>query len=435
MWKRLLALVLVSLLCAPVRAQLGVPTLRLPGALLNTPALRTLDGVQGPPSIEPQLIEQARTARIRELLRRYPRLIETDPDGAPIVRGELLVLDPTDQLLDRARAAGFSVRRDRVLLGAGAHIVVLGAPAGVSTASARETLRAMDPSADFNHLYLPGGEFPQGGIAESSAAPGGSEMATRAQSSPVRVGLIDDGVSARHSAFEKVRIIQHGCTSSSAPGVHGTAVASLLVGRTASFHGAAPGAELYAADVYCGSPTGGATDAIVEALGWLASERVPVINVSLVGPANALLERAVEALIAQGHIIVAAVGNDGPAAPPLYPAAYPHVVGVTAVDARGHVLLEAGRGPQVMFAAPGADIVAARIPRGFSPVRGTSFASPLVAGLLALKLTRTDPQAAQAAIGELEERATRVGKASPDPVYGFGLIGEELRPTLAIASR
>ena len=54
--------------------------------------------------------------------------------------------------------------------------------------------------------------------------------------------------------------------------------------------------ELFAADVYCGKPTGGAVDAVAAAFGWLARERVAVINMSLVGPRNALLERVVASL-------------------------------------------------------------------------------------------------------------------------------------------
>jgi hypothetical protein len=50
------------------------------------------------------------------------------------------------------------------------------------------------------------------------------------------------------------------------------------------------GAELYAADVYCGLPTGGAVDAVADAFSWLAREQVPVINVSLVGAPNLMLE-------------------------------------------------------------------------------------------------------------------------------------------------
>src|SRR5207245_7526152 len=90
-----------------------------------------------------------------------------------------------------------------------------------------------------------------------------------------------------------------------------------------------------------------------EAFGWLAREHVPVINVSLVGPPNAMLAAIVRDVLSRGYLVVAAVGNDGPAAPPLYPAAWPGVIGVTAVDARQRVLVEAGRGPQVKFAAPG----------------------------------------------------------------------------------
>ena len=70
-------------------------------------------------------------------------------------------------------------------------------------------------------------------------------------------------------------------------------------------------------------------------------------------------------VVARGCLVVAAVGNDGPAARPLYPAAWPGVVGVTGVDARGRVLAEAERGVQVKFAAPGADMVAARTAAGY----------------------------------------------------------------------
>src|SRR6185503_9291329 len=97
---------------------------------------------------------------------------------------------------------------------------------------------------------------------------------------------------------------------------------------------------------------GAAVDAVADAFSWLVGERVPVINVSLVGPPNALLEAVVLRVIARGYLIVAAVGNDGPAAPPLYPAAYRDVIGVTAVDAHRLVLVEAGRGSLVNFAAP-----------------------------------------------------------------------------------
>src|SRR3546814_17507179 len=76
----------------------------------------------------------------------------------------------------------------------------------------------------------------------------------------------------------------------------------------------------------------------------MAARQVAVVNISLVGPPNLLVRTAVTTLGRRGQLIVAAVGNDGPAAAPLYPAAYPGVIAVTGVDARHRVLMEAGRG-------------------------------------------------------------------------------------------
>ena len=84
---------------------------------------------------------------------------------------------------------------------------------------------------------------------------------------------------------------------------------------------------------------------------------------------------------ADGHIM-AAVGNDGPAAPPQYPASYPGVIAVTAVDSGGRALPEAGKPTHLDFAAPGADMAAALPGNGYTRVRGTSFAAPLAAARL-----------------------------------------------------
>jgi subtilisin family serine protease len=243
----------------------------------------------------------------------------------------------------------------------------------------------------------------------------------------VRVGLIDGGVQVTHGAFHGASIVASGCDGRSVPSAHGTAIASLLIGDAAPFHGAAPGAQLYAADVYCGQPTGGAVDAIAAALGWMHANQIAVINISLVGPDNLILRQVVERMIARGYIVVAAVGNDGPAAPPLYPAAYPGVVGVTGVDGHRHVLIEAERGPQVEFAAPGADMEAASDPAGYSIVRGTSFAAPLVAGLLAPRLLAPDQEGARVAIASLAREAIHMGASGRDATYGLGVVAEGLR--------
>ena len=168
-------------------------------------------------------------------------------------------------------------------------------------------------------------------------------------------------------------------------------------------------------------------DVIVTALAWMIEQRVGVINISLVGPQNLLLGRAVQLALARGYIIVAAVGNDGPAAPPLYPAAYAGVVGVTAVDAHRKVLVEACRGPHVSFAAPGADMEGAAPGGDFHELRGTSFAAPIVAGLLAAKFSAPGPAAASERINELAHDAVDLGAPGRDAVYGFGLVGAAYR--------
>ena len=77
--------------------------------------------------------------------------------------------------------------------------------------------------------------------------------------------------------------------------------------------------------------------------------------------------------------IVAAVGNDGPAAPPAYPASYASVIAVTGVDGHDRALIEAGRALHLDYAAPGADMKAASAKGRAVAVRGTSFAVPFVA--------------------------------------------------------
>jgi subtilisin family serine protease len=385
-------------------------------------------------------LEDARKLQIRLLLRRHGDAVEADPNGNPIVRGEVLAFSPAGNALALARAAGFSILRDSVLATLGMRVVLLGVPHGVATSRALSRLRRLDPQGvyDFNSIYTEsgatiessrpaerGGESPGPGAA-SARSPNGA--------APITLGLIDGGVGAAQPVFKGVAVHRHGCGGAVVPSTHGTEVASLMVGRSARFGGAAPGATLYAADVYCGKPTGGSVAAIAEAFAWLAGEGVPVINVSLVGPPNALLQQVVRHVTARGYIVVAAVGNDGPAAPPLYPAAYPGVVGVTAVDARRHAIFEAERGPQVMFAAPGAGIAAATEPDGFSEVRGTSFAAPLVAGLLAARLRAPNPAAARAALDALAHSAIHLGAPGRNPVFGYGLVGADLpspQPRLA----
>ena len=352
-----------------------------------------------------------RRAAIRRLLRTHGDLVEADPDGDPVVRHEIVATFPTSAARARATALGFTVIRDHPMADLGLDVVALAVPPHWSLRRSLRTLRAAVPEGtyDYDQIY-----FTSGTPAGAVAARGASANARAVRRLP-KLGLIDTGIDASAPVFRRSIVHTRGFGAATRPAAHGTAVASLLVRG-------AP-ADLYVADVYCGMPTGGSAESLIAALAWLARHRVPVINVSLVGPKNRLLAQVIAALLAKGYVIVAAVGNDGPAAPPLYPAAYPQVVGVTGVDARGRVLLEAERGPQVTFAALGAGVPVATVGGGTSVARGTSFAAPTVAALFGALMDAPHPRAAATARAALIARAVDLGARGWDPIYGYGLLG------------
>ena len=400
-------------------AQLALP--QLPAPLPQPgPVLREVA-----PAVAPlgPVLSSVRT-RARELTRRYPRDVERDPRGAPVVRAVILALSPDATALQQALARGFRILGDETPQPLGERVVTLLVPQGLDTQRALQQLRAADPGGnyDFDHLFVESGA-PAAPMPAATSAAGPLPPVVE-----VRVGLIDGGVDAGHPAFATRRPQLSGCGGKPVPSAHGTAVASLFVGRAAQFHGAAPGAELHAVDVYCGGELpGGRVRDIVLALSELMAAHVRVINISIVGPDNAVLAAVVRKVLAQSIVIVAAAGNDGPNAKPLYPAAYPGVVAVTGVDAHEKVLLEAGSGAHVSFAAPGADMLAAAPGGRYATVRGTSYAAPLVAGLLARLQAGGEAVALDRLVQQLAATAADRGRKGRDARYGYGLVGMDLR--------
>lgn len=425
----LLAALTMVVAGGPAAAQIGLPG-GIGGGLPQTPQLP--GGTPGLPVDPGSLRGMARErlerglevpARLQSLIRRSDGALEADPEGWPVVRGEVVAVDLSPVGRRRALDAGFVVAREEHLAALDMTTVVLTPPRGLSLRRAVERLRELDPDGSyaFNHVHAPAGE-----VAGAAAGPA-LATAPAPQGGRGRIGLIDTGIDERHPALAVARIVQRGFAGPARAAPHGTAVASLMVGQSGAFSGAAPGGDLYAADVYGGSAPGGSATGLAQALAWMAENEVPVVNVSLVGPRNAVVEAAVRRAGARGMLIVAAVGNDGPSAPPLYPAAYPDVVGVTAVNGRGRVLPESGRGPQVDFAAPGADMAAAGAGRGYVSVRGSSFAAPLVAGLLSRRVQRPNRSGAEAALVEVGATAVDAGARGPDAIYGRGVLATDRR--------
>jgi len=387
-----------------------------PGSLLSDTA-----------SVASEVVRSSTRLRANALLRRFPQQIDRDPRGAPVVRSVIIALSPGPQALQRAEDAGYQILSDADLAPLGERAVTLLAPRDLSTQRALQQLRQLDPdgSYDFDHLYVESatpGAVPMSAAAGSTSAPGRTH-------SRVRIGLIDGGIDLAHPAFASQLPEQRGCGGKRYPDAHGTAVASLLVGNALPvFKGAAPGAPLIAIDVYCGlAEPGGRVRDIIAALAELAGSDVAVINISMVGPDNAVLKAVISKVLARSIIVVAAAGNDGPRAAPLYPAAYPGVVAVTGVDAHDKVLLEACSGKHVLFAAPGADMVAAEPGGRYQVVRGTSYAAPLVAGLIASHLADDSAATPQLVLQKLEAAARDKGKKGRDVRYGYGVVASELR--------
>ena len=145
-----------------------------------------------------------------------------------------------------------------------------------------------------------------------------------------------------------------------------------------------------------------------------------LINMSFSGPQDDLVQARITAMRTQGFVFTAAAGNEGPAAVPAYPAAYPDVIAVTAVTKDLHIYPSASRGAEIDLAAPGVGIWTAA-PNSREAYRtGTSFAAPFATAVLALQR----PDVLYAPKDKLLDRVKTVGLGPPgrNPIYGRGLL-------------
>jgi hypothetical protein len=355
------------------------------------------------------------------------------PASAP---DEIVALALTEADLSTLTAQGFEVIEEVAVPGFDVTSRRLRTPPGVSLPAARDAVRALPSGqdADFNHYYRSEQGFPEdceGGDCPARLMIGWPVWETRDEACGrgVRIGMIDTGINAGHATFAgaelEVRQLAPGELDPSRA-IHGTAVAALLVGDPGTRSpGLVPASRLVALDAFhrVGGDERADVFTLIEALGELAAEGVGVINLSLAGPENAVLAEVVGRLVNEEDIVVvAAVGNDGPAADPAYPAAYDPVLAVTAVDRSGAVYRRAVRGPHVDLAAPGVNVWTAASVSGARWKTGTSFATPFVSAAAAI-LREARPELTAVEVGEeLRRLATDLGDPGPDSVYGAGLL-------------
>lgn len=345
-------------------------------------------------------------------------------ESTAIEPAELVVVSSNmaeaQQLAAQAQALRLSIKRRSNLGGLGFVVTVFRVPKELGVGNALLALRQAQPNAwaDANHRFqLMGDEAKTYGkqlIGWNNADNCGAG---------IRIGLVDTVLDASHPMLQGRQIQQRdflstGTATSGAE--HGTAIAALLVGKN---FGLVPGAQLFAANVFRvrEKETDTTAESVVLALNWLAENRVAVINLSLGGPRNLLVEAAVQRLTEIGVAIVAAAGNGGADAPPVFPAAQPGVVAVTAIDANLNPFPRANRGDYVAFAAPGVDVWTAAPGRDGVFVSGTSYATPFATAALA-SLRLTSKNAWPALIKQLQARARDLGASGKDPVFGWGLL-------------
>ncbi len=304
--------------------------------------------------------------------------------------------------------------------------------------SLRQTLTALLSdrrvlAAQPNYIYTPVQGPPQKGRASpregSSLAPPGWNR--RLAGAGVRLAIIDTCIEESHGElqgsivafFSAIDPAASDCT----PEDHGTAVASLIAGHN-RLHGTAEGAEILSAQAFSftseENEVAATSQEIAQSMDWASKEGAQVMNLSFAGPADPLIERVVAAAYRKNVGLVAAAGNAGPASPPLYPAAYPEVIAVTATDGKRGIYRAANRGNYISVSARGVDVLTAHVNNTYGLESGTSYAAAEVSGVVAALLEKRPGAGPDEIRAALQNTAAAIPGAGKEAV-GFGIVNPQ----------
>lgn len=251
----------------------------------------------------------------------------------------------------------------------------------------------------------------------------------------VKLAIIDTCVERDHaelqdsvvSSFDAIQQDSASCK----PENHGTAVASLIGGHV-KLHGTAEGAALLSARAFTFTSEENAIAAtsreIALSMDWAAKAGAQAMNLSFAGPADPLIERVVAGAYRKGIALVAAAGNGGPGSEPLYPAAYPEVIAVTATDGKREIYSAANRGKYISVSARGVDVLVAHVNNTYALESGTSFAAAEVSGVVASLLEKR-PKAGPEEIRNALQRTAAAVPGVDRTEAGYGLVN----PAAAVA--
>ena len=381
-----------------------------------------------------------------------PTLIEaeaSDVNGTAIV-ALVNSVDASLLLEERARRRGYQLVSKESLGGLDFVMLSFQPPRGVDGLSAIRELEKLEPhtTAGVNHRYTL--EFAQSGIGLARDKHiGEKDRLSEAMITPIEyahemmgwpahgceanvaIGMIDGDVDLRAPALSSAHIETVDLTGGKgtlSTRAHGTAVAELLAGN-----GRLSGARIFSASVVSADIEGEASSVLpmVRAVDWMIQSGVRVVNISLAGPYNKILDRTIQRASDKGVVFVAAVGNAGANAKPRYPAAFRDVIAVTAIDQQKRIYRRAVNGSHVEYSAPGVDVYVIGSGSG-RYVTGTSVAAPFVTSHIAThKGLRDRLRTGRISTKDIRDRLTSdaedLGLAGADPVYGHGLVRVEQR--------
>ncbi|MEU3355715.1 type VII secretion-associated serine protease mycosin [Streptomyces sp. NPDC037389] len=269
------------------------------------------------------------------------------------------------------------------------------------------------------------------------------EMWQKGTGAGVTVAVIDSGVDAELPDLQGQVLLGkdftglEGDAHSDYDG-HGTGMAVLIAGNGgAGTFGLAPGVRILPLRVDNGKVPDlkvlpGA--AMASAIRYAADSNAKIINISMGGPyGDDEQAQAVKYAVSKGKLVFAAAGNTGNKGNlPEYPAAYPGVVGVAAVDQDIKATAESQHGPQVDLAAPGDNIVATcKGGTGLCRSHGTSDATALTSASAALLWSAHPDWTANQVLRVLINTAggPKTGEKRSDSI-GYGVV----RPRIALQS-
>ncbi|WP_020390259.1 S8 family serine peptidase [Kribbella catacumbae] len=250
------------------------------------------------------------------------------------------------------------------------------------------------------------------------------------------VAVLDTGVDAGHPDLAGHLLPGYNTFNTALPpndgDGHGTAVTGIIAAGTSNtigIAGVAWNAKVRPVKVL--DDNGEGSDAnLINGINWAVKNGARVINMSLgSSESNPVLHTAIQNAVAKGVVLVASSGNTGLSAPH-YPSGYPEVLSVGATNWYGALTDFSTYGDSVDIAAPGFDITStaprAKTPAGYDPywlgLSGTSFSSPIVAGVAALVRSKWPTLTPAQVMARLKATARDAGPRGIDPYYGAGIL-------------